>query len=119
MLPALTKVLGSPPNAFDGELLSLLNAWRQSGASRLDADGDGDGKIDAPGAAIMDAARPLLADAVLRPRVGALTDRLKTLISVDDPANSGGSSYYGCSTQPDATSQPAKAPIPRMQRASV
>jgi hypothetical protein len=43
----------------------------------------------------MDAARPLLADAVMRPRVGALTDRLKTLISVDDPADSHGSSYYG------------------------
>jgi acyl-homoserine lactone acylase PvdQ len=94
VLPTLTKVLGGPPNAFDGELLSLLNTWRQSGASRLDANGDG--KIDAPGAAIMDAAWPLLADAVIRPRVGALTDRLKTLISVDDPANSGGSSYYGC-----------------------
>ena len=43
----------------------------------------------------MDAAWPLLADAVMRPRVGALTDRLKTLISVGDPAASNGSSYYG------------------------
>jgi acyl-homoserine lactone acylase PvdQ len=93
VLPVLANALGSPPNAFDGQLLSLLNAWRQAGASRLDRDGDG--KIDAAGAAIMDAAWPRLADAVMRPRVGALTDRLKTLIAVDDPANPGGSSYYG------------------------
>jgi acyl-homoserine lactone acylase PvdQ len=93
VLPALANALGSPPNAFDGQLLSLLTAWRRAGASRLDRDGDG--KIDAAGAAIMDAAWPRLADAVIRPRVGALTDRLKTLIAVDDPANPGGSSYYG------------------------
>jgi len=93
VLPALEEVLGAAPSSFDAQLLSLLEQWRRSGSSRLDADGDG--KIDAPGAAILDAAWPLLADATLRPRVGALTDRLKTLISVDDPANPGGSSYYG------------------------
>jgi len=93
VLPPLARVLGTPPNAFDGQLLSLLNAWRQAGASRIDRDGDG--KIDAAGAAIMDAAWPRIADTVMRPRVGALTDRLKTLVAVDDPANPGGSSYYG------------------------
>jgi acyl-homoserine lactone acylase PvdQ len=93
VLPALEKALGTPPNAFDGQLRSLLNAWRASGSSRLDRDGDG--KIDAPGAAIMDAAWPLIADAIVRPRVGALTDRLKTIIAVNNPANSQGSSYFG------------------------
>jgi acyl-homoserine lactone acylase PvdQ len=93
ILPALSKLLGSAPNAFDGQLLSLLNAWRQSGSSRLDRDGDG--KIDAPGAAIMDAAWPLIADALVRPRVGALTDRLKTIIAVNNSANPQGSSYAG------------------------
>jgi len=93
ILPALSNLLGSAPNAFDGRLLSLMNAWRESGSSRLDRDGDG--KIDAPGAAIMDAAWPLMADALVRPRVGALTDRLKTIIAVNNPANSQGSSYAG------------------------
>jgi acyl-homoserine lactone acylase PvdQ len=93
VLPLLAKVLGTPPNAFDGQLLSLLNAWRAAGSSRIDANGDG--KIDAAGAAIMDEAWPRIADAVMRPRVGALTDRLKTLIGDDDPANPHGSSYYG------------------------
>jgi acyl-homoserine lactone acylase PvdQ len=93
VLPTLERVLGNAPNAFDGQLLQRLESWRAAGASRLDLDGDG--KIDDPGAAIMDAAWPLIADAALRPRVGALTDRLKTLIPVDDPANSGGSSFYG------------------------
>jgi acyl-homoserine lactone acylase PvdQ len=93
ILPGLSRVLGTAPNAFDGQLLSLLKAWRESGSSRLDRDADG--KIDDPGAAIMDAAWPLIADAVLRPRVGALTDRLKTIVAVNNPANSQGSSYYG------------------------
>lgn len=92
VLPVLANVLGSAPNAFDAQLLSLLNAWREAGASRLDRNGDG--KIDAPGASLMAAAWPRIADAVLRPRVGALTDRLKTLISVSDPASPHGSSYY-------------------------
>jgi acyl-homoserine lactone acylase PvdQ len=93
ILPTLARVLGSAPSTFDGQLLALLQSWRAAGASRLDRNGDG--KIDDPGAALMDAAWPLLADAVVRPRVGALTDRLKTLIAVDDPAKPHGSSYYG------------------------
>jgi acyl-homoserine lactone acylase PvdQ len=93
LLPALDRVLGSAPSAFDAQLLQRLDSWRAAGASRLDRDGDG--KIDDPGAAIMDASWQGLADAALRPRVGALTDRLKTLIAVDDPANSQGDSYYG------------------------
>jgi acyl-homoserine lactone acylase PvdQ len=93
LVPPLVRALGPAPNTFDGQLLGLLQSWRTAGASRLDLNGDG--KIDAAGAAIMDAAFPRLADAVMRPRVGALTDRLKTLIAVDDPANPHGSSYYG------------------------
>jgi acyl-homoserine lactone acylase PvdQ len=93
VLPVLSNHLGSAPNSFDAQLLALLNQWRASGSPRVDLDGDG--RIDAPGAAIMDAAWPLIADAVVRPRVGALTDRLKTIIAVNNPANSQGSSYYG------------------------
>jgi acyl-homoserine lactone acylase PvdQ len=92
VLPTLVKVLGTPPEALNHNLPELLDKWRERGASRLD--GDLDGKIDDPGAAIMDAAWPRIADAVMRPTLGPLTDRLKRLIPVDDPANPGGSSYY-------------------------
>ena len=98
-LPKLDHLLGeakeldgNAPNAFDNQLLGLMFAWLQKGASRLDRDGDG--KIDDPGAAIMDEAWPRIADAVMRPRLGPLTDRLKRLVGVDDPANPHGSSYY-------------------------
>jgi acyl-homoserine lactone acylase PvdQ len=93
VLPVLSGVLGNAPNSFDQRLLDLMTSWRAGGASRLDRDLDG--KIDDPGAAIMDAAWPRVADAVMRARLGALTDRLKTLIAVDDPAASNGSAYYG------------------------
>jgi acyl-homoserine lactone acylase PvdQ len=93
VLPELERVLGTAPNAFDGQLLAALEVWRQDGASRLDRDGDG--KIDAPGAAIMDAAWPGIAEAVLRPRVeGDLAGRLRKLIPVDEPARPHGSSYF-------------------------
>ena len=94
LVPLLARVLGPAPTPFDAQLLGLLQSWRAAGASRLDRGGDG--KIDDPGAALMDAAWPLLADAVMRPVTGALTDRLKQLVCVDDPANPRGSSYYGC-----------------------
>src|SRR5207237_8271379 len=61
--------------------------------SRLDRDLDG--KIDEPGAAIMDAAWPRIADATMRPVLGPLTGRLAALVGPDDPANPGGSSYFG------------------------
>jgi acyl-homoserine lactone acylase PvdQ len=93
VLPAIDRVLrtGPAPNARDAQMLSLLDAWREKGASRLDRDLDG--KIDDPGAAIMDAAWPKLADAVLRPVLGPLVDRLAQLMPPDDAPNPGGSSY--------------------------
>jgi acyl-homoserine lactone acylase PvdQ len=94
ILPALQRFLGAAPSAFDQQLLDLMVAWRsQRGGTRLDRDLDG--KIDDPGAAIMDAAWPRIADIALRETLGPLTDRLKSLLDVDDPANPGGSSYYG------------------------
>src|SRR5439155_7690484 len=76
----------------DQQLLDLLLAWRQAGASRLDRNLDG--TIDDPGAAIMDAAWPKLADAVMSPVLGPLDDRLAELMTRDDAANSRGSSYF-------------------------
>jgi hypothetical protein len=69
----------------------LLDQWLAAGASRIDLNGDGN--VDAPGAAIMDAAWPKLADAVLSPVLGALTDRLAALMRRSDDAGPGGSSY--------------------------
>jgi acyl-homoserine lactone acylase PvdQ len=91
LLPDLDAVLGTPPNARDGQLLDLVNTWLQRGASRLDLNGDG--TIDDPGAAIMDAWYPRLADAVLSPVLGTLTARYAALHPRSDDAGPGGSSY--------------------------
>jgi acyl-homoserine lactone acylase PvdQ len=93
VLPVLEHYLsGSAPNVFDDKLLDVMSEWRKNGASRLDANLDG--KIDDPGAAIMDAVWPRLADVLMRPTLGPLTDRLKALLGVDDRANPHGSSYF-------------------------
>jgi acyl-homoserine lactone acylase PvdQ len=94
VLPAIAAVLGTgtAPNPHDQQLLDLLLAWREAGASRLDRNLDG--TIDDPGAAIMDAAWPKLADAVMSPVLGPLDDRLAKLMTRDDAANSSGSSYF-------------------------
>jgi acyl-homoserine lactone acylase PvdQ len=61
--PVLSRLLhgGRAPNAAAAKMLALLDAWHVHGGSRLDRTGDG--KITDPGAAIMDTAWPLLADA--------------------------------------------------------
>jgi acyl-homoserine lactone acylase PvdQ len=78
-VPLLARVLrgGSAPSARARQMLGLLQSWRRSGGSRLDRDLDG--KIDAPGAAILDAAWPKLADAAMVPVLGKqLADELDT-----------------------------------------
>ncbi len=91
VFPTINTALGAAPNQFDDAVRSVLVSWVKRGAHRLDLNGDG--KLDDPGAAVMDAAWPQIADAVLRPTLGPLTDELKLVRRVDDPANSGGSSY--------------------------
>jgi acyl-homoserine lactone acylase PvdQ len=94
VLPVLEQYLGgTAPSAFDNQLFSLMFDWLKNGSSRIDRDLDG--KIDDPGAAIMDAVWPRLADVLMRPTLGPLTDRLKALLAVDDFANPHGSSYFG------------------------
>ena len=90
LVPLLAKVMArtAAPSARDAQMLQLLQSWN---GSRLDANLDG--KIDAPGAAVMDAWWQRLAVAVLQPVLGPLTDQLKTLATISDDANSGGSSY--------------------------
>jgi hypothetical protein len=70
----------------------LLDEWLAQGGSRLDRDLDG--SVDAAGAAILDGAWPGLADAVLAPVLGPLTDRFAQIVPRDEPMNPGGSSYY-------------------------
>jgi acyl-homoserine lactone acylase PvdQ len=93
--PVIRAVLDSGPEVDATPLAQqsavLLDQWLSSGASRIDANGDG--KVDAPGAAIMDAAFPKFADAVLSPVLGPLVGRLAALQVRSDDANDGGSSY--------------------------
>jgi hypothetical protein len=60
-------------------MLNILGAWRQHGGSRLDRNLDG--KIDDPGAAIMDAAWPKIADAFMGPVIGPQLNELDSLFS--------------------------------------
>jgi acyl-homoserine lactone acylase PvdQ len=80
-VPLLVSLLqgSSPPNSQSGQMLMLLAAWRDHGGSRLDRDLDG--KIDDPGAAVMDAAWPKIADAFMAPRLGPQLDELDSLFS--------------------------------------
>ena len=80
-VPLLVRLLqgSAPPNAQAGQMLMLLAAWNQHGGSRLDRDLDG--KIDDPGAAIMDAAWPKIADAFMAPQLGPQLDELNSLFS--------------------------------------
>jgi acyl-homoserine lactone acylase PvdQ len=88
----LFKTAVPEPHERLTSMVGRLDTWRLAGGSRLDRDGDG--KIDDPGAAIMDAVWPKLADAVMSPVLGPLTGRLAQLEPRNDPANSGGSSFY-------------------------
>jgi acyl-homoserine lactone acylase PvdQ len=92
-LPTLAAVLdtGPAPTPRAARMLTLLEDWRAQGASRLDRNLDG--KIDHPGAAIMDAAWPRIADAVMSPVLGPQLGQLAELIPKDESARSLGSSY--------------------------
>jgi acyl-homoserine lactone acylase PvdQ len=82
---------GAAPSARAEAAAGLLDDWRAAGSSRLDVALDG--KIDHPGAAVMDAAWPKLADAVMSPVLGPLVARLAGLHGRSDDAGPGGSSY--------------------------
>jgi acyl-homoserine lactone acylase PvdQ len=91
--PAVADVLatGSAPSLRERTAVDLVTAWRAAGGSRLDRDFDG--KIDHPGAAVMDAAWPLIARAVMRPVLGDLVERFAQLHQVSNDANPQGSAY--------------------------
>lgn len=91
--PVIADVLRTGPasSARASQMVQLVDGWRGGGGSRLDRDLDG--KIDAAGAAVMDAAWPRIAEAVMQPVLGPLTERLAALQERDQAANSQGSSY--------------------------
>jgi acyl-homoserine lactone acylase PvdQ len=93
VLSAIAGILetGPAPNPRDARMLKLLRDWRTRGASRLDRALDG--RIDHPGAAIMDAAWPKIADAVMGPVLGPQLDEFAELMPRDESARSLGSSY--------------------------
>jgi acyl-homoserine lactone acylase PvdQ len=68
-VPLLQKLLkgSESPSPQAQQMLALLVSWRASGGSRLDRDLDG--LIDDPGAAIMDAAWPRIANAFMGTRL--------------------------------------------------
>ena len=69
--PTLRKMLdrGKPPSARAAAVRDALQAWRDNGGSRRDADHDG--KIDSPGAEILDVAWKDITDAALCDRLGS------------------------------------------------
>jgi hypothetical protein len=91
--PIIRTVLqtGPAPSARAETAANLVDSWRTSGSSRLDRELDG--RVDDPGAAVMDAAWPRLADAVLGPVLGPLVERLAALHGRSDDAGPGGSAY--------------------------
>jgi acyl-homoserine lactone acylase PvdQ len=91
--PIIRAVLqtGPAPSARAEAAEGLIDTWRSNGSSRLDRGLDG--RIDDPGAAVMDAAWPRLADAVMGTVLGPLTARLAALHGRSDDAGPRGSSY--------------------------
>ena len=91
--PVIREVLRTSPapSARAEAAAALLDGWRAAGSSRLDRELDG--KIDDPGAAVMDAAWPRLGDAVMSPVLGPLVDELARLHGRSDDAGPGGSAY--------------------------
>ena len=95
--PVINRVLagGPAPDERSQQAVNLVNAWLSKGASRLDRDLDG--KIDDPGAAVLDQSWDALSQAVLSPVLGDLAapgGPLGQLETRDaSPRSSNGSSY--------------------------
>jgi acyl-homoserine lactone acylase PvdQ len=79
VVPALNTALrgSKAPSALSSQMVTLLGRWRDKGGSRLDRDLDG--KVDDPGAAIMDAVWPKIADAVMGPILGPQSAELASV----------------------------------------
>jgi len=75
------------PNPRDAQMLQLLMQWRKNGSSVLDRNNDG--KVDDPGAAIMDALGTRLSDAVMDPVLGPQADALAKIAARNASESSG------------------------------
>ena len=94
--PIIRRVLsgGPAPSPLAAQAARLIDRWRTQGSSRLDRNNDG--KIDAPGAAVMDTAWDGLAMAVMSPVLGPLTANLAQLMAPSqNPAPHGSSFGFG------------------------
>lgn len=95
-VPLLRKLLkgSTAPNTQAAQMLAALVDWNKAGGSRLDKDLNG--KIDDPGAAVMDGAWDGIANAMMQPRLGnELADELDTLFSrFDAPPGGQYSGWY-------------------------
>jgi acyl-homoserine lactone acylase PvdQ len=94
--PVIAAVLGGgpAPSPTAQQAADLVTDWVREGGSRLDRDLDG--KVDHPGAAVLDAAFPRIADAVLSPVLGDLVDDFAAMRQRDNhPSISNGSSWGG------------------------
>ena len=92
--PIIRRVLNGSkaPSKLAARAADLIDLWRARGASRIDRNLDG--KIDAPGAAVMDTAWDAIARAVMRPVLGTLTNNLAQLIPTSSTP-SFGPGWYG------------------------
>ena len=100
--PMVNRVLrsGPAPDALSAQAATLVTEWARSGGSRIDSDLDG--KVDDPGAAVMDSAWNRIANAAMQPVLGPLTVDLAFLMGPDSapyrPGGNGssfGSGWYG------------------------
>ncbi|MGK2938231.1 MAG: penicillin acylase family protein [Solirubrobacteraceae bacterium] len=93
--PTLSRLLrgGRParaPSARAQKMLDTLDAWRRNGGNRLDRNADG--RIDDPGAAVMDGIWAPLADAALAP---VLDDQLPKLRRIQSRFNAPPQGQFG------------------------
>ena len=81
--PVVSRALrrGQAPSARDQRILDLLDDWVNRNAPRLDVDGDG--LYDEAGPTLFDAVWRPIADAVMSPVLGDLTDDLDRVRNLD------------------------------------
>jgi hypothetical protein len=94
-VPLLVRVLkgSTAPSPLAQQMLSVMNDWRIRGGSRLDKDLNGE--IDDPGAAVMDAAFPYIADNAMAPILQPQLDELDSLFNrFDQPPGGQYSGWY-------------------------
>ena len=113
-VPLLNKLLkgSQAPSPMAQQMLDLLVQWRAAGGNRLDLDGDG--LIDHPGAAIMDAASTPISNAFMGPVLGSQLDELASLFSRFDRPPSGqfsGWYQYFARDIPSLIGKPVSSPF--------